>query len=291
MWNQIKKNKFAYFCIAPFFIFYIIFDLGPIIFSFILSFCKWGLFGQRKFLGLANYYDLLSDSNFLASVVNTLCYWSFIVPIIVFVSLVIATLMNLKNTRMKSTFRFIYILPYITSPVLMAVLCRILFATEGGSLNVVLQSVLGIKSIPWLTSNSFSKLPVSFLSIWMTLGYFILIMLGGLQRIQPEIYEAAIIDGANQFQLFWKITFPLMKTIILFVLIICTINTLRIFAVPFILTEGGPQWSSAPLSMILYRNGFEYFRLGYASSVAVVMFLIIGTISFLQLKLFSLRRQ
>jgi len=280
--HEIKKYRIAYLWISPFFIIFGIFWAFPIGFSFILGFYKWELLGKKNFIGLANYIYLFHDEYFWITFKNNLYYWVIVVPPRTFIALVFAVVLNSQRLKLKSLFRVSIILPYITAAVFIALLFQVLLAYPDGLVNTMLSKVLGIKPIPWLVSTEWSKIAVSTISYWGATGYFTLIMLGGLQNIPKELYEAAMIDGANRFKLFFRITFPLMQPTIIFVLIISTIWIYNMFAVPLVLTQGGPRYSSAPLTLLLYKNAFDYFKMGYASSLAVIIFGIIGTLSFLQ---------
>ena len=286
IWHEIKKYKIAYLWISPFFIIFGIFWAFPIGFSAVLSFCKWELIGERSFMGLRNYTHLIQDEYFWTCLSNNLYYWAVVVPPRTFLALVLAVILNSPRLKIGSLFRLSVILPYVVPAVFIALLFRILLAEHGGWVNIILGRVFMIKPIPWLVSTKWSKPAVVTISYWGATGYFTLIMLGGLQQIPKELYEAAMIDGVNRLQSFFRITIPLMRPTIIFILIISTIWIFNMFVVPLILTEGGPRYSSAPLTLLLYKNAFDYFKMGYASSLAVVIFAIVGMLSLLQFRYF-----
>jgi len=286
IWHEMKKYKIAYLWVSPFFIIFGIFWAFPMGFSFVLSFFKWELIGERSFMGLTNYIHLIHDEFFWRCFTNNLYYWAIVVPPRTFIALILAVILNSPRLKLGSLFRLSVILPYVVPAVFIALLFRILLAEHGGWVNVILNKVFMIEPIPWLTSVKWSKLAVVTISYWGATGYFTLIILGGLQQIPKELYEAAMIDGANRLHSFFRITIPLVQPTIIFVLIISTVWIFNLFAVPLILTKGGPRYSSAPLNLLLYQNAFDYFKMGYASSIAMFIFAVVGILSFIQLRYF-----
>ena len=284
LWRRIQKNKIAYLWIAPFFIQFLIFWAWPIVYTFLLSFQQWELLGLPEYVGLDNYRALFQDDWFWTTLGNNIFYWVAIVPLRTFLVLALAYLLNSTRLRFAGFFRTTYIMPYLVSEVFIGLLFSILLAEKGGTLNLFLAN-FGIEPIPWLNSKDWSKISVSLMTYWAGFGYFTVIMLGGLQRISPDFIEAALIDGATQTRIFFAIIIPLMLPTILFVTIISTIGTFSIFEGPLILTAGGPGISSTPLTLLLVNNAFQYFKMGYASTIAVVLFVIIFAVSFVQIKL------
>lgn len=290
IWHDVKKYGIAYLWVAPFFVVFGIFLAFPIGFSFILSFSKWQLTGQPHFTGLSNYIHLFQDEYFWICVKNNFYYWAVLVLPKVFITLVLAAILNSPRVKLGGLFRLCIILPFVASTVFVAFLFKILLAHHGGWINVVLDRFLGIGPIPWLVSAKWSKISVLMLSYWVETGYFTIIMLGGLQQIPKDLYEAAMMDGSSRLQSFFRITIPLVQPTAIFVLILSTVWTFRMFVGPLILTDGGPRYSSAPLQLLLYQNAFSYFKMGYASSLAIVIFGIVGIVSFLEIRYFRLRR-
>lgn len=283
LWRQVKKNKIAYLWIAPFFIQFLIFWAWPILNTFLLSFQRWELLGEPEFVGLNNYRNLFADDWFWTSLGNNVYYWVAIVPLRTFLVLALAHVLNSPRLRMAGFFRTTFIMPYLVSEVFVGLLFSILLAERGGTVNDLLGAV-GIDPIPWLASKDWSKISVALMTYWAGFGYFTVIMIGGLQRISPDYIEAARIDGATHTRIFFAIIIPLMLPTILFVTIISTIGTFSIFEGPLILTGGGPGISSTPLTMLLVNNAFQYFKMGYASTMAVVLFVIILAVSVVQMK-------
>jgi ABC-type sugar transport system permease subunit len=282
LWHRIKKNRIAYLWVSPFFILFLVFQAWPVLFTFFLSFHKWELIGDKLFIGARNFTALLRDDYFWRAFFNNLFYWVAIVPLRTFLVLVVAVVLNSPSVKMKQFFRAAYLLPHLVSAVFIGLLFRVILAEEGGWVNVMLHAVLRIDPIPWLRSVEWSKISVSLMIYWSSFGYFSIVMLGGLQRIPPELYEAAVIDGAGPVRVFAAVTVPLVLPTTLFVVMISTIRTFSIFEGPLMLTNGGPSFSSSPLTLYLFNNAFDYFKLGYASALAVVMFFIVLLFSIVQ---------
>lgn len=263
-----------------------IFGFFPIFFALVISLHKWSGFGVPSYIGISNFVTLFSDTRFWIVVKNNLIIWLMIVPLRTFLALTIAYLLNLTSLRLGNLFRSVFFLPYVTGMIIVAVIFRIILASPGGWANAMLQ-FFGLAPVMWLRSVEWSKTSIVLLNIWRNTGYFMLIMLAGLQRIPPELYEAASIDGAGRVQLYWRITIPLMLPVILFVVVMSTIWLFQLVVEPLILTDGGPRFSSTTVGLLLLQEGFEYFKLGYAAAIGIAMFGMIFVFSYFQLRLFS----
>ena len=197
-------------------------------------------------------------------------------------ALVLAVFLNGK-IKGRGAFRAAVYLPNITSLVAVAFTFQLLLDKNFGLLNMLL-SYIGISKINWLGSPFGARISVDILMVWRWLGYNAIIMLAGLQSIPEELYEAALIDGANKIQSFFRITVPLMKPVILFTLVLSTIGTFRMFTEVFILTGGGPANSTLTPILHLYNTGFNWFKFGYASSITYLIIFITLILSFIQMK-------
>jgi len=287
--NEISKKRFIYLWISPFFVLYVVFYLWPLVFSFYLSVHSWQGIGPLTYIGGKNFLKLVNDDHFWAALYNTFYIWFLVVPIRTFLALVAGVILSSYSFKFKGFFRVIFILPYITAIVIVSVVFRVIFVQHGGWLNALLTN-FGIEPIPWLNSASWSKISLGTVLIWRELGYYSVIMIGGLQAIPRDLYEVASIDGASRFQTFWRITLPLMRPVILFVLIVSTVWVFRLFGEPFILTGGGPQYSSTPLALLLYEEAFDFLHLGYASTIAITMFGFVLLTFVTQMKLIGRER-
>jgi ABC-type sugar transport system permease subunit len=283
------KYRIAYLWVGPFVILFLLFWAWPIIFSFTLSLYRWELIGDPTFIGFQNFKNLIFDQYYWTALWNTLYYWIIIVPPRTFFALVLAAILNSPYVHGKKFFRAIIVLPFMTAPIFVALLFKVLLADGGGWINVALERFFNLPSIPWLTSESWSKISVSLVEHWNQLGFFMLILLGGLQKIPRDLYEASTIDGATAIRSFISITVPLMLPIVAFVTITSTIEIFALLEAPLLLTEGGPGVSSTTLTLRLWRNAFDYFKLGYASAYAVIIFLLVMSLSIIQLRVLKSR--
>ncbi|EUJ31471.1 lactose ABC transporter permease [Listeria newyorkensis] len=276
-----RSKAFPYIFILPSVLLFVVFILYPIISSFVLSF-QTSDGGELSFAGLANYERLLHDEIFWKALKNTFIIFIFQVPIMLFLGLVLATVLNNKLLKWKGFFRVGFYLPAVTSLVAYSLLFSIMLQ-DSGLINNLL-SYIGIGPIPWLSSASWSKVSIILAMIWRWTGYNMVIYLAALQNIPEDTYEAADMDGAGKIRQFFSITIPQLKPVILFTAILSTIGTLQLFDEPFNLTKGGPADSTMTLGLYIYQNGFKYFDFSYASAVAYVVVIIVAVLSFIQFK-------
>lgn len=268
--------------LLPNFIGFLIFILFPVLASFGLSFAQWDLLGDISWIGLSNYQELISDKIFIQVLWNTIYFTVGTVPFGIIISLFLAIALNQKIIGVKF-YRGAYFLPVISSTVAVAVVWQWLYNPEFGLLNYILD-LFGISGPNWLSSTTWAMPAVIITSIWKGLGFNMLLFLAGLQGIPQTYYEAAEIDGANWFAKFWHITIPSLSPTTFFVVIMSIIGSFQVFDVIYVMTEGGPARSTSVLVHYLYQNAFEYFRMGYASAIAYVLFFLVFTVTLIQLK-------
>lgn len=280
------KYGFCYLGLIPVLVIYWIVRLEPIGRTFILSFYDWHLIRPVKpFVGLANYRDLLHDENFLLALTNTTLFAVFVVGVSVVLGLALAVLLA-GNLRFTATYQAIYFLPVITPMVPMAIAWKWIFDARYGILNYVL-SWFGLRPIGWLTSPEVAMWAIIIMSVWKVLGYNMVLLLVGLKNIPAVYYEAASIDGAAGWRMFRGITLPLLKPTLLFVIVISTINAYNVFTQVYVMTTGSQAAPGAPLRVLvfdIYQNGFQFFKMGYASAEAVVLTLIVLALTLIQLR-------
>lgn len=265
--------------ISPWLIGFTVFYAGPLIASLLFSFTSWDLLSPVKWVGLANYRSMLKDELFFQALKVTTIYSIFAVPLQLIVSLILAMLLNSK-IKVISIFRTIYYVPTILPAVVSAILWRWIFNPEIGLINLFLE-LIGIRGPEWLTSSQWALPALIIMSLW-SIGSSIIIFLGGLQGVPDYLYEAAELDGANLWEKFRNVTFPMISPVFLFNLIIGIIDSFQVFTYPYIMTEGGPEYSTLFYVLYLYQNAFQYFKMGYASSLAWVLFIIILLLTLLQ---------
>jgi len=287
-WSEVKKKKWAYIFISPFYILFAIFSVYPIIFSIYLSFTKWKGFGPKVFVGLANYKRLLGDYIFWQSIRNGVIIFFLYVPIMTLLALVLAVILNAKFFRFFRIFRTMLVVPYVTTMIAVGYVFKMMMNTKYGIFNMVLTSI-GLPAVPWLDNIWWARVSLSILIIWAWLGYNMVIMLAGLQTIPKDLVEAATIDGASPVQAFFRITVPLMRPIILFSVILSTIGSFGLFNEIYALTTvgytmGGPMHATITPLVYIYQQAFQNFNFSYASAVSYVYFAIIFVLTLLQLK-------
>ncbi|MDP5274790.1 carbohydrate ABC transporter permease [Chengkuizengella axinellae] len=277
-----KRNRIiAYTFLLPNLLGFFVFIFFPVIASFFMSFTSWNGFGKIEFVGLENFIDLAQDKGFRISFVNTLLFTLISVPITLFLAIVVAVLLN-KGVKFIKIFRTAVFLPYVTAPVAVAVVWQLIFNPSMGPINGFLSSV-GIDNPPgWLSSPDWSLISVSIVFIWHNIGYYMIIYLAGLQNVPDSLYEAADIDGAGPIVKFFKITIPMLSPVIFFTSIIALIQSFKVFDFVYVLTEGGPGRSTNVLVYSIVNTAFERYEYGYASAMALILFLVILVISYIQ---------
>jgi ABC-type sugar transport system permease subunit len=280
-----QRTVMPYVFIAPNLLLFIVFVLGPVVFSFAMSFTKWQALSPGTFMGLRNYENLLTDDVFVTAVRNTLIYSAgTVLPMLAF-SLGVAMILD-SRIKGRTIFRAIVYLPVVISWVAGSVIWRLIFIHPYGVLNNML-SWFGIPGQLW-TNDPYLALPsIMFLTFWKGLGFNTIIYLAGLQTIPASMYEAAMIDGANRRQMFWRITLPLLQPTTLFSLVIGIISSFEVFVPVYLMTGGGPGYASMVLVMAVYRSAFQMYEYGYASAISVVLFFMILIVSWLQFKFFG----
>jgi len=281
---KLRQNMAPYIFISPFFVIFSLFMLYPFIFSFVISFSEWNGIGEIKWIGFNNYVKLARDEIFIQSIVNGIIIFFMYVPLMLFLALVLAVILNNNEVKFRGFFRTTIFIPNITSVVAVSFVFALIFDTKYGFLNMILNK-LGIESISWLGTQLGARVAVSSLVTWRWLGYNMVLMLAGLQNISKELFEAADIDGASKVQSFFRITIPLMKPVILFCTVLSTIGTFSLFTEPMLLTGGGPMYKTITPVLYIYRESFQYLRMGYASSVAYIYFILMFVFTLLQFRL------
>lgn len=279
---QREETIAGYLFILLNFLGFFAFTLFPILFAGYLTFTDWDLSASRQFIGLANFQRLANDLLFWKTLGNTMYYTFVAVPTGVFIAFFLALLMN---RRMKGVivFRTIYFLPQITLVVASALVWNWIYHPDLGLLNYVLRRI-GIQGQAWLHSTTWAMPAVIVMSNWMGIAPAMLVSLAGLQGIPEELYEAAEIDGAGSIGRLVHITLPLISPTIFFVTVTSLIGALQSFSQFYVMTQGGPAYATAPLTLYIYEQGFQYFRMGYGSALAAVLFLIILVVTLIQWK-------
>ena len=275
----------AYIMIAPTVIGLCILNIWPILQTFYLSFFKQVGFAPAKWVGIKNYIGLFTNPDISEAIVNTLVYTVITVPVGIFLSLLVAVLLN-SNIRGKSVFRTIYFLPVVSASAAIAMIWRWLLNSDYGIINYCL-SLIGIKGPDWIADPRFAIFSIIIVGIWSGLGYNMIIFLAGLQEIPETLYEAADIDGAGTVRKFFSITLPLVSPTMFFVVITTMISSLQVFDnIYMIVDKGSPALPYVQsLVYIFYKYSFSMDDKGYGSAVATLLLVLILIITLIQLKL------
>jgi lactose/L-arabinose transport system permease protein len=285
LWREIARNRWPYVFVSPFYIFFAIFSLYPILFSVYLSFSQWNGRGPITPVGLDNYALLLKDKVFWQSMLNGVILFFMYVPPMTLLALVLAVILNSKRVRGFRVFRTLIFLPYITNMVAAGFTFRLLLDQKYGLFNIMLNSI-GIGSVPWLESVGGARISLALLIVWAWLGYNMVIMLAGLQTIPRELTEAALIDGASPVQAFMYVTIPLMRPVITFAVVLSTMGSFGLFTEVYTLTNppGGPMNATITPIISIFNQAFGNFRFGYASAMSYVYFAVIFVLTLLQVR-------
>lgn len=290
LWQEIRRNWVAYVYISPFYILFAIFGAFPILFSLFLSFQQWNGISPMQWIGLQNYIRLFQDRLFWLALWNTVVIGVVAHIPMLSAALVLAFIINSSLVRHKDFFRTAYFLPIITSSAAVALIFGTLYGVRFGLINWILTEI-GLQPIDWWGGSGAAIKPaIIIVFIWRWLGWNMVIYLAGLQGIPNDLYEAAAIDGASLPQIFWHVTLPLLRPVILFTLVLSTVGAMTIFDEVFLLLPstvaltGGTSNAGLTLALYLYNRGFNLAHFGYASAMAYVVSAIIVVISVLNIR-------
>jgi len=269
-----SESKLFYLYTSPFILGFLIFTLYPVIYSIILIFTDADMTGTGQFVGLANIKKAFAqDPLFYKSLKNTLYFVVVSVPLSLIVSFLVALLLNNKKIKGMGIFRTTFYIPYITAGVAVTLLWGWIFNAQYGLINYFL-SFFGITGPNWLSDSNWAMPAIIIMGLW-TIGNTIIITLAGLQDIPEQLYESAAIDGASRLKMTTHITLPLATPTLFFNLVMGIIGGFQVFMQPFVLTEGGPNYATYTYMMHIYNNAFKYGEMGYASTLAWILFILI----------------
>lgn len=281
--RKIKNSAIAYLFLLPNFVGFLIFTLIPIICSMGLSVMEWDSSNPMIFVGLENFKRLVTDDTFKISLWNTVYYSVFTVPLTMAAALGLALILNQKMKGIN-LFRTVFFFPHVASLVAIAVVWNLLFHPTLGPINNILRA-MGMANPPgWTASVDWAMPVVIVVSIWKSMGYYMILYLSGLQAIPGELYEAAKMDGANAWQRFKSITMPMLTPTTFFVSIMLTIACFKVFDLVSVMTNGGPGRATNVLVYNIYNTAFVNYEFGYASAISMVLFIIVLAITIIQFR-------
>ncbi|MFB0537846.1 MAG: carbohydrate ABC transporter permease [Anaerolineae bacterium] len=295
-----RRVLWAYVFVSPAILALLLFTVGPILFTFWVSVHNWNIIepiSQMPFVGLENYrYLLIKDAVFRRGLRNTFVFTICGVGANTVLGLLFALLLN-SRLRARAFWRTLFFLPIVTAPLALGMMWAVLLNKNFGLVNNLL-GLAGIPLQPFLSSPDQALACIIGIAVYQYVGYYIIIYLAGLQGIPGEYYDAAAVDGANRWQTFWHITLPLLRPVLLFIVVTNTIGALQVFDIVFAATTGvagetsggGPANSTMVVVLHMYNTAFKFFRMGRATAMAVILFLIIFIITLIQLRLLQERR-
>lgn len=295
-----RKALRAYLFVSPAILALLLFTIGPILFTFWVSVHEWNIIepiSQMPFVGLENYrYLLTEDAVFMRALRNTFVFAICGVGVNTVLGLLYALLLN-STLRARVLWRTLFILPIVTAPLALGMMWAVLLNKNYGLVNTLL-GLFGLPRQPFLSSPNQALACIIGIAVYQYVGYYIIIYLAGLQGIPQEYLDAAAVDGANRWQSFWHITLPLLRPVLLFIVVTNTIGALQVFDIVFAATTGlagetsggGPANSTMVVVLHMYNTAFKFFRMGRATAMAVILFVIIFVITLIQLRLLQERR-
>ena len=284
-----RAGRAGWLFIAPALVLIAVFFFLPVAASLLLSITDFDLYSVAnpanvRVVGTRNYVDLLHNPTFWLALKNTFYFALIGGPLTVATSLGAALILNAKVVRFKTFFRTIYFLPFVTTLVAVAIVWRYLYHPQYGLFNYALGAI-GIHPIDWLGDPHWAMPAIILLAVWKNFGYNMLIFIAGLQSVPVDLYEAASLDGAGAVRQFWHVTLPNLAPTFFFVGVVTMIGYFQLFAEPYVMTTGGPLGATKSLVLFMYEEGFRWWRLGVAASIAFLLFLIILGWTAIQLRL------
>ncbi len=277
-----REALVGYLFILPTFIGFFIFILYPLVESMRISFLEFNILRPSVYIGLDNYAQMLTDTRLRVVYGNTIVFTLFAVFFNAGLGLLLAVMLNRRMPiLMRNLYRSVFFFPVLIAHTYIAVIWEFLYQQDTGVINYYL-SFLGIEPIPWLSNTAWAMAAIIILDVWKNTGFAMLVFLAGLQSISNEYYEAAQLDGANEGQLFFRITIPLLSPTIFFILVIFMIGALQVFDTIIVLTAGGPGDATRSVVLYIFELAFRSFNLGYAAAVSMTLFAIILVLTALQ---------
>ena len=275
--------------VAPALLLIGIFFFLPVVAALVLSFTDYDIYAlgdaaNARWMALDNYARLLRTPLFWTALGNTFYFALVGGPLSIAVSLAAALLVNARAAPLKGLFRTVYFLPFVTTLVAVAIVWRYLYHPQYGLLNYAL-GLVGVDPVDWLGDRRWAMPAIILMAVWKNFGYNMLIFIAGLQSIPEELYEAAHLDGASALQRFRHVTVPMLGPTLLFVSVITMIGYFQLFAEPYVMTQGGPLRATTSVVLLMYEEGFRWWRMGFAAAIAFVLFVVILVATLLQFRL------
>jgi multiple sugar transport system permease protein len=279
-------RRFIFLSLTPILLLFLVFSIAPIVWGIILGFYQYSaLYQESPFIWFDNFTNLLKDEVFVKSFWNTFKFVGIAFPINIVATLILSLGINkIRSTFWRNTLRTMFFLPTIAPLSGSAIIWSTMYKNDGGLFNMILER-LGLDTVPWLSDPSIAMWSVVLMTLWADIGFNIVIFMAGLDSIPVQFYEAARLDGASRYVVFWKMTLPLLQRTTLFVTVMTLISYFQMFPQFQVMTNGEPQNATMVLALNIYSNAFQYNNMGYASAMATVLLLIIMVITLAQIRL------
>jgi multiple sugar transport system permease protein len=279
-------RRFIFLSLTPIVLLFLVFSIVPIVWGILLGFYQYSaLYQESPFIWFDNFTNLLKDEVFIQSFWNTFKFVGIAFPINIVLTMIFALGINkVRSTFWRNTLRTMFFLPTIAPLSGSAIIWSTMYKSDGGLFNMILER-LGFDSVPWLSDPSMAMWSVVLMTLWADIGFNIVIFMAGLDSIPVQFYEAARLDGASRYVVFWKMTLPLLQRTTLFVTVMTLISYFQMFPQFQVMTGGEPQNATMVLALNIYANAFQYNSMGYASAMATVLLLIIMVITLVQIRL------
>ena len=285
--RRLRREWSSYVFLAPGLIIFTIFTVFSLLFAFWLTFHEWSIIQpEAPFVGLDNYRDMLHDEDYRRSIINTFYFTGGSVPLQMILGLGIALLVN-QPIRFRGLWRTFYYLPVVTPFVVQAILWKWLYNGQFGLFNFyLLKTHLISEPLLWLSDQNLAMPAVILMIVWGSTGFSMVVYLAGMQAIPEDLYEAAEIDGAGAWSRFWHVTLPMLAPTTLFLLVMGIIGSFQVFTQIFVMTQGGPVGRTEVMVYFIYRSAFEFYEMGYASTLAFGLFAILLVVTYFQLRFY-----
>ncbi|WP_432806503.1 carbohydrate ABC transporter permease [Lederbergia lenta] len=285
--NVKKRRKFigsesfyGYLFVSPMMVGFILVMLFPLVYSIYMSLTDWQLLGDPNFIGTANYQQLIKDPEFFIVLKNTFLFSAGLVPINIILALWLAMLLQ-RNLPGMGIFRTAIFIPVMTSIVVWSIIWKYMFGTDEGFINQILGAI-GMEGPAWLYNPRLAMGAVIFVSALKNVGLNMILFLAALQQVDKNLYEASYLDGANKWRRFWHITMPMITPTVFLTIILTVIGSMKVFGQIYVMTNGGPGNHTKVLVYYIWENAFKLFEFGYASAIAIILFVIILIFTLIQ---------
>ncbi len=277
-----KSDKIGYLLVSPYLLHLCLFVGFPIVFCFVLVFHKWDIVSEMEWVGLTNFSRLFQDKLFFKAILNTLTFLLVHIPLQLIIALFLAELLNQK-LKIRGFFRASFFMPVVVSGVVITILWDQIYAQDTGMLNLILAK-FGMPKMRWLTSPELAMPSIAIMATWKNVGLYIVLFLVGLQAVPKYLYEAADLEGASHWYKFTRITLPMINPTVYMVVILSTIGGFSLFIEPYVMTGGGPMNSTLSAVLYIYNQGFFFYHMGYAATLAFFFAAIIFAVIMIQRK-------